>query len=135
MTTRSRGGLERALLGHPSITPALGARRTHGTLAVEVRVADLVAEAYLGRVQLSATGFYATPDIHYDREKGRGRPFYYFTWGAAITEVEVDGFTGMYAIRRVDILHDVGDSLIGSMTFNGPDGFTQPVRYGKTSRR
>jgi xanthine dehydrogenase large subunit len=62
-------------------------------------------------VPLSASGFYKTPQIHYDREKGRGRPFYYFAWGAAITEVEVDGFTGMYAIRRVDILHDVGESI------------------------
>jgi xanthine dehydrogenase large subunit len=72
---------------------------------------EVVDQAYHDRVQLSATGFYRTPNIHYDREKGRGAPFYYFAWGAAITEVEVDGFTGMYGIRRVDILHDVGDSL------------------------
>jgi xanthine dehydrogenase large subunit len=72
---------------------------------------DVVEHAYHDRVQLSATGFYRTPEIHYDREKGRGRPFYYFAWGAAIAEVEVDGFTGMYGIRRVDLLHDVGDSL------------------------
>jgi xanthine dehydrogenase large subunit len=73
--------------------------------------AELCEQAYLERVPLSASGFYKTPQIHYDREKGRGRPFYYFAWGAAITEVEVDGFTGMYAIRRVDILHDVGESI------------------------
>jgi xanthine dehydrogenase large subunit len=62
-------------------------------------------------VQLSATGFYATPGIHYDREKGRGKPFHYFAFGAAVSEVEVDGYTGMKRVRRVDILHDVGDSL------------------------
>jgi len=71
----------------------------------------VVAQAYLDRVSLSTTGFYATPGIHYDREKGRGRPFHYYAFGAAVTEVEVDGFTGMKRVRRVDILHDVGDSL------------------------
>jgi xanthine dehydrogenase molybdopterin-binding subunit B len=60
---------------------------------------------------LSATGYYATPGIHYDRSAGRGKPFHYFTNGAAVTEVEVDGFTGMHRVLRVDILHDVGDSV------------------------
>ena len=73
--------------------------------------ATVVERAYLDRVGLSAVGYYATPGIHYDREKGRGRPFHYFAFGAAVTEVEVDGFTGMKRVRRVDILHDVGDSL------------------------
>jgi xanthine dehydrogenase large subunit len=77
--------------------------------AIEWRA--LCDHAYHERVPLSATGFYRTPEIHYDKAKGRGRPFYYFAWGAAVTEVEVDAFTGMYGIRRVDILHDVGDSL------------------------
>ena len=71
----------------------------------------VVDHAYHDRVQLSANGFYRTPEIHWDRDKGRGRPFYYFTWGAAITELEVDGFTGMYVIRRVDLLQDVGESM------------------------
>lgn len=71
----------------------------------------VVEHAYHERVPLSATGFYKTPDIHWDRDKGRGRPFYYFAYGAAIAEVEIDGFTGAYAIRRADILHDVGNSL------------------------
>ncbi len=67
--------------------------------------------AYRQRVPLMATGFYRTPNIHYDEARGRGRPFHYFALGAAVTEVEVDGFTGQYAVRRVDIVHDVGRSL------------------------
>ncbi|GAA4650185.1 xanthine dehydrogenase molybdopterin binding subunit [Kistimonas scapharcae] len=71
----------------------------------------LVKEAYLNRVSLSATGFYQTPKIHYDREKGRGRPFFYFAQGAACSEVEIDTLTGEYTVLRTDILHDVGTSL------------------------
>jgi xanthine dehydrogenase large subunit len=73
--------------------------------------AEVVEKAYHDRVQLSATGFYRTPGIHFDAKAGRGKPFHYFAYGAAITEVEVDAFTGMYRIARVDILHDVGDSI------------------------
>ncbi len=73
--------------------------------------AEVVERAYLDRVQLSATGFYRTPEIHYDSAKGRGKPFHYFAYGAAVTEVEVDAFTGMYKFLRADILHDVGNSL------------------------
>ncbi len=73
--------------------------------------AEVVEKAYMQRVQLSATGFYRTPGIHFDEKAGRGKPFHYFAYGAAATEVEVDVFTGMYRFVRVDILHDVGDSL------------------------
>jgi xanthine dehydrogenase large subunit len=72
---------------------------------------ELVNEAYLGRVSLSATGFYRTPKIWYDRERARGRPFLYFAYGAAVSEVEIDTLTGENRIRRVDILHDAGRSL------------------------
>jgi xanthine dehydrogenase large subunit len=72
---------------------------------------DVVSRAYLARVSLFATGFYATPHLHFDRELGTGKPFHYYAYGAAVSEVEVDGFTGQHQLRRVDILHDVGDSL------------------------
>ncbi len=71
-----------------------------------------VAEAaYMARVSLSATGYYQTPGIGYDKARGKGRPFLYFAYGAAVTEVEVDGYTGMKRVLRVDVLEDVGDSL------------------------
>ena len=76
-----------------------------------VPFADFVQQAYMGRVPLSSTGFYKTPKIHYDRETGKGRPFYYYANGAAVSEVIVDTLTGEYRLQRVDILHDVGRSL------------------------
>ncbi|PJN01520.1 xanthine dehydrogenase molybdopterin binding subunit [Streptomyces sp. CB01201] len=72
---------------------------------------DVVRTAYFQRVQLSAAGYYRTEGLHWDAKAFRGAPFKYFAHGAAATEVEVDGFTGAYRIRRVDIVHDVGDSL------------------------
>ncbi|SDJ43364.1 xanthine dehydrogenase molybdopterin binding subunit [Streptomyces indicus] len=72
---------------------------------------DLVRTAYFQRVQLSAAGFYRTEGLHWDAKAFQGSPFKYFSYGAAAAEVEVDGFTGAYRIRRVDIVHDVGDSL------------------------
>ncbi|WP_417617930.1 xanthine dehydrogenase molybdopterin binding subunit [Oceanisphaera sp.] len=67
--------------------------------------------AYFNQISLSSTGFYRTPKIYYDRASGRGRPFYYFAYGAACSEVIIDTLTGEYKILRADILHDVGDSL------------------------
>lgn len=72
---------------------------------------DLVRTAYFQRVQLSAAGFYRTDGLHWDVKSFKGSPFKYFSYGAAAAEVEVDGFTGAYRVRRVDIVHDVGDSL------------------------
>ena len=77
----------------------------------EMPFADFVQAAYFARVSLSSTGFYKTPKIHWDRESGTGRPFYYFGYGAASCEVSLDLLTGEYRIDRVDILHDVGRSL------------------------
>ncbi|MFI8252093.1 xanthine dehydrogenase molybdopterin binding subunit [Streptomyces filamentosus] len=77
----------------------------------EIGWEELVRTAYLQRVQLSAAGFYRTEGLHWDAKAFRGSPFKYFSYGAAATEVEVDGFTGAYRVRRVDIVHDVGDSL------------------------
>jgi len=77
----------------------------------EIPFADLIREAYMARIQLSAAGFYKTPKIHWDRDKGQGRPFYYFAYGAACSEVSIDTLTGEYVVERVDILHDVGRSI------------------------
>jgi xanthine dehydrogenase large subunit len=72
---------------------------------------QLAAEAWMARISLSSTGFYATPKIHWDRAKARGRPFYYFAYGAAVAEVAIDTLTGENRLLRADILHDVGRSL------------------------
>ncbi|MEM7637510.1 MAG: xanthine dehydrogenase molybdopterin binding subunit [Pseudomonadota bacterium] len=72
---------------------------------------DVVSAAYLARISLSATGYYRTPKIHYDRDVHRGRPFFYFAYGAAASEVEIDTLTGENRVIRTDILHDVGRSL------------------------
>jgi xanthine dehydrogenase large subunit len=72
---------------------------------------DIVNQAYFQRVQLWAAGFYRTEGLHWDSSVMQGSPFKYFAYGAAASEVEVDGFTGAYRLRRVDIVHDVGDSL------------------------
>jgi xanthine dehydrogenase large subunit len=73
--------------------------------------AELCRRAHMGRVPLSATGFYATPKIHYDRAIHKGRPFLYFAYGAALSEVVIDTLTGEHRVLRTDILHDVGRSL------------------------
>ncbi len=72
---------------------------------------ELIQQAYFGQVSLSSTGFYRTPKIYYDRSQARGRPFYYFAYGAACSEVIVDTLTGEYKMLRSDLLHDVGASL------------------------
>ena len=72
---------------------------------------QLIQNAYMARISLSATGYYRTPKIYYDRETGSGRPFFYFANGAAVSEVSVDTLTGEYTLDKVDILHDVGTSL------------------------
>jgi xanthine dehydrogenase large subunit len=77
----------------------------------EVPFDTLLRAAYYDRVQLSAAGFYKTPKIHWDRAAGKGRPFYYFAYGAACSEVSIDTLTGEYLVDRTDILHDVGKSL------------------------
>lgn len=71
----------------------------------------VVAEAYQERVQLWSDGFYATPGLSWDRERLQGRPFYYFAYGAAVSEVVVDTLTGEWKLLRADVLHDVGRSL------------------------
>ncbi|WP_374335175.1 xanthine dehydrogenase molybdopterin binding subunit [Leeia sp.] len=75
------------------------------------RFAEVVKQAYLARVSLSASGFYKTPKIHYDSKTLTGRPFYYFAYGAAVAEVIIDTLTGESKLLRADILHDVGRSI------------------------
>jgi xanthine dehydrogenase large subunit len=72
---------------------------------------DLVDQAYMKRIHLSAAGFYKTPGIHWNRETGQGNPFYYFAYGAAVSEVSIDTLTGEHHVDRTDLLHDVGKSL------------------------
>ncbi len=101
------------------------AARLHAGAAAEVRFAndvvsvngrdlafaDLVMLAYRDRVQLWSDGYYATPGLHWDRETLQGRPFYYFAYGAAVSEVLVDTLTGEWKLLRADVLHDAGRSL------------------------
>ncbi|MEM8957172.1 MAG: xanthine dehydrogenase molybdopterin binding subunit [Pseudomonadota bacterium] len=79
--------------------------------AASYSFAEAAAHCYMGRVSLSATGFYRTPKIEWNRIAGRGRPFFYFAYGAACTEVILDTLTGENKILRADILHDCGASL------------------------
>jgi xanthine dehydrogenase large subunit len=72
---------------------------------------ELTKKAYAARVHLSAAGFYKTPKLHWDREKGEGRPFFYYAYGASCSEVMIDILTGEMNVRRVDVLHDVGRSI------------------------
>ncbi|RSD31299.1 xanthine dehydrogenase molybdopterin binding subunit [Vibrio pectenicida] len=89
-----------------------------------------IQEAYFNQISLSSTGFYRTPKIHYDREKARGRPFYYYAYGAACSEVIIDTLTGEYKILRVDILHDVGASLNPAIDIGQIEGgFIQGVGW------
>jgi xanthine dehydrogenase large subunit len=83
---------------------------------------DLIRAAYMARVQLSAAGFYKTPEIHWDRAAGRGNPFYYFAYGAACSEVSIDTLTGESRVDRVDILHDVGRSLNPALDLGQVEG-------------
>lgn len=94
--------------------PPEAVRFTHGGVvagAETMPFATLCRMAHLGRISLASTGFYATPDIHYDRATHTGRPFLYFAYGAALSEVAVDTLTGEHRVLAVDILHDVGRSL------------------------
>ncbi len=83
---------------------------------------DLVFRAWMQQISLSSTGYYRTPDIHYDPKVGRGKPFHYFAYGGAVTEIEINGLTGEHRLKRVDILHDVGDSLVPSIDIGQIEG-------------
>ncbi len=81
---------------------------------MHVTFAEVVEAAYRQRVPLFAQGFYRTPEIHFDPKTARGKPFHYFAYGAAVSEVEIDGFTGQHRLLRADLLEDVGDSRLAA---------------------
>ncbi|MFN4141458.1 xanthine dehydrogenase molybdopterin binding subunit [Aestuariivirga sp.] len=83
---------------------------------------DLARQAHIARISLSSTGYYATPKIAWDRAKAKGRPFFYFAYGAACSEVTVDTLTGEMRVDRVDILHDVGRSLNPALDIGQVEG-------------
>ena len=94
---------------------------------------DAVLKTYLERVSLSATGFYRTPGIYYNIEKGKGNPFYYYAFGMAVSEVEIDLFTGQHKILRTDILHDAGKSINEALDIGQVEGgFIQGVGWCTT---
>ncbi|SEK54810.1 xanthine dehydrogenase, molybdenum binding subunit apoprotein [Roseateles sp. YR242] len=84
--------------------------------------AELVAKAYLARIQLWSDGFYATPGLHWDRARLQGKPFFYFAYGAAVAEVVVDTLTGESRVLRADVLHDVGQSLNPALDIGQVEG-------------
>jgi xanthine dehydrogenase large subunit len=95
-----------------------------------LRFEEVTLAAYAAQVSLSATGYYRTPDIGYDRMTGRGKPFHYYAFGGAVVEVEVSGLTGEHRIRRADILHDVGSSLVPTIDKGQVEGgFLQGVGW------
>jgi xanthine dehydrogenase molybdopterin binding subunit len=79
--------------------------------AISIPIAEVCRVAHVQRVSMSATGYYATPGIYWDWSTASGRPFQYFVCGAAVAEVEVDGDNGMHRVLRIDVVHDVGNSL------------------------
>lgn len=83
---------------------------------------EFIKIAYGARIQLSAAGFYKTPKIHWSRAEGRGRPFYYFAYGASVSEVSIDTLTGEYQVDRTDVLHDVGRSLNPALDLGQVEG-------------
>jgi xanthine dehydrogenase large subunit len=96
----------------------------------EVTFTELVRQAYAARISLSATGFYRTPKIQWDMTALRGRPFFYFAYGAAVSEVAVDVLTGETRLLRLDILHDAGSSLNPAIDIGQIEGgFLQGVGW------
>jgi xanthine dehydrogenase molybdopterin binding subunit len=94
---------------------------------------DILKIAYLKQVSLSSTGFYKTPGIFFDKEKGQGTPFYYYAFGMAVSEVMIDTLTGMHTLIRTDIVHDVGDSLVEGIDLGQiQGGFVQGVGWCTT---
>jgi xanthine dehydrogenase large subunit len=119
-----RNRLTEFAAGHFSVNESAvdfeGGRVSVGSKGLDF--AELVQLAWFARVSLSATGFYRTPKINYDRSTFSGRPFFYYAYGAAVAEVIVDMLTGENRILRVDIVHDCGDSLNPAMDLGQVEG-------------
>ena len=90
--------------------------------AAQLTFAEVALQCWLEQVSLSSTGYYRTPGIAYDHATGQGKPFHYYTYGAAVCEVELNGLTGEHRLTRTDILHDVGDSLVPSIDLGQVEG-------------
>ncbi len=119
-----RGRLAEFIAEKHQVKPAT-VRFVDGEVRVAGEVYDwarVVAWAYQARVSLSSTGFYATPKIIWDRVRGTGRPFFYFAYGAAVTEVVIDRLTGENRILRADVLHDTGTSLNPALDIGQVEG-------------
>jgi xanthine dehydrogenase large subunit len=96
---------------------------------------ELVSSAYLSQISLSATGFYKTPGLHFDKEKGKGHPFHYFAYGMAVSEVLLDTLTGYHKITKTFIVHDVGESLNPKIDIGQVEGaFVQGVGWCTTEQ-
>jgi xanthine dehydrogenase molybdopterin-binding subunit B len=96
---------------------------------------ELVNSAYLSQISLSATGFYKTPELHFDKEKGKGHPFHYFAYGMAVSEVLLDTLTGYHKITKTFIVHDVGESLNPKIDIGQVEGaFVQGVGWCTTEQ-
>ena len=107
-----------------------GAASTRSNPDASIPFVQVCLKAYQRRVSLSTTGFYQTPGVKWDWATASGRPFHYFACGASVSEVEVDGYTGMHRILRSDIVHDVGDSLNPSVDRGQIEGgFVQGVGW------
>jgi xanthine dehydrogenase large subunit len=127
-----RGRLTQFLCEHHGVGPAQVSFENGMVRAGshEHSFADLVQLAYRARISLSATGFYRTPKIDWDKATMRGRPFFYFAYGAAVSEVAVDTLTGETQLIGVDILHDVGNSLNRAIDIGQIEGgFLQGVGW------
>ena len=83
---------------------------------------QIIKEAYLNRISLSSSGFYSTPKINFNKKTFKGRPFYYFCYGAAVSEVTIDTFTGESVLDRVDILHDTGNAINPALEYGQIEG-------------
>jgi xanthine dehydrogenase molybdopterin binding subunit len=100
---------------------------------VKISFNDLVEQAYLNQISLSATGFYKTPDIHFDKDKGRGKPFHYFAYGMAVSQVILDILTGHHEINKTFIVHDLGNSINRRIDIGQVEGgFVQGVGWCTT---